>query len=143
MQMYLLYSKPIFVCVMNTLLKEKAKIVRTAIAVDCNAYRVLEYSLLLKNNFLLTFHWLKTLIAEYGEEKEFNYKLTSFSNPFEVDITHEGSLMLITNQIQISNLRRHPTIVPTNKKERIVAPSISLFVNSKPSCFINIGNKRD
>lgn len=86
-------------------------------------------------------NWLK----EYGE-RQFNNKLMTcgeylaLSSNVARNETMEGSKIQIRQQINTSNIRRPPLIIPRNiEVDMHDVPSMPLFKESKPSYIINIG----
>lgn len=91
--------------------------------------------------FSATLVWLRNLIEEFGDEKNFNYKVINFQNLVATDVVREGSFSLLNEKIQISGARTQPVIIPANKIEYKDTSSASVFLQSKPSYIINIGKK--
>lgn len=115
---------------MNTLLKDKVQKTRMVILVECHMKKI--HIGCGKNHFPPIMCWLQTLIENYGND----YKLMSFGGPIHHDETREGSLLLIKNQIQMSNMYRHPTIASKIKIEHRKPTSMSEFTDSKPDIIV-------
>lgn len=82
----------------------------------------------------MIFNWLKGFLKEYGVT-QLNYNMMTFGHNQHLSLMFpwsdmlEGNNLLIKDQIQLSNTRRPPSIIPSLKVVSSPSPSITPSAN--------------
>lgn len=78
-------------------------------------------------------------MAEYGDEKIFNYELTKYGRSNNDYSIESGHFLLTNEEIKTSGNRIKPPVVKT-AEEIEGSASITRQPSSRPNCFISLGN---